>query len=231
MPEEKKEEIQTTEEEVQESTEVKEPDDVAQLKQELDSLKSKYEEQSGQYKKLSGMLTRTQQDHAELLRFHKATLPKVNESFEERWDKSPSGAVKQEVTSEIEPLKDEMVRIRAYQWLDEISRDEKYRPYREKVVELAETQPEYAQMSYTKEGIRSLYRIAREQDLDAEVQKLKSNGRADMDKERSFTESSTPRTPAAKKTHATANEVSVANQLGISVEDYLKQKERIGGQR
>lgn len=185
----------------------------------------KLNEQRDQYeaklKDLSARLTRTQQESAELLRFHKSSLPKINKSFEERWEMSPERAVKEEVETGVQPISSELAALRAETAMTKIlAANPEWRKYEEQVRTLGYDHPH---MTYSEIGIRRLFDMARSDDMEKELQKVRGNARAEQEKTRAFTEGGSPKEKPSQKPRLSAAQRRVAEQLGISEDDYLKQ--------
>jgi len=227
------EEVQTKVEDVQEEEaqeEAKadeEPDQLEEIRLELAELKKSNGDLEARYKDISGKLTRTQQENSEFVKFIKTkTIPEENKKFEDRWEDDPQKAVQHEVTENIKGTEQEIARLNATSWMTAaIQRDPEKSKYRERAIELS---IEHPSLSYSENGINRLLDLAEADDMREELKKVRSNNRAEGEKTRAYTESSTPRTPPKPKLKATAEEARVAEQLGVKLEDYLKQKERIG---
>lgn len=185
------------------------------------------EELQERYKDLSRRLTREQQEKAELYRFHKSTLPQINKSFTERWEENPEAAVEEFVERKTKPVAERQIAAdaRAAE-TDFLVRNPEMAKYRNKVLDLGDTHPS---LTTNYQGIEALYRMAEAESLKSEYEKLKSNGKAEAEKERAFTEGSSSKSPPTKeKRKLTAQERMVAQNLGIGEDVYIQQLERMG---
>ena len=199
---------------------------LSDLQKELEDTKQNLENQNDKYRDLSKRLTQTQQEKAELYRYHTATLPKINKTFNERWEDSPQEAVTDVVKEHVDPTARELAHIRAKQAeTDLLIRNPEYKDLRDQVMDLGDR---HQGLTSTPEGIEALYKMAEADKLRDEVKKLRSNGEADSQKERAFTESSSPKPPPQKRARKLSSAERVVSQnLGISEEEYMKQIGRI----
>jgi hypothetical protein len=212
----------TTEEEQAQEPEVS----VAEIQSQLKNMQGELEESNKKYKDLSGQLTRVQQEKAELYRFHRSTLPKINKSFAEQWEENPETAVNTAVQDQVVPTQQELMRLKAKQAETHVLvTNPEWGKYRETVVSLGD---QYPQLTTTEEGIQALYEMAEARELKSENKRLRSNGEAEVQKRQAYTEESSTRPPAKKqKKKLTASQRLVAQNLGIPEEQYVKQLERI----
>lgn len=177
---------------------------------------------------LSSRLTRTQQENAELYRYHKQTLPKINEtvakSFNETWAESPEGAVEEKVVSKVKPLEEDMVQIKAKLALANARAKLKdFDEHFEDIVMLG-SKPHLAPLTWTEEGLESIYQMAKAKKLEEELRKAKENGAKETEKSRTFTEGSTPSGVSQKpKVKLTPQQMNVVRNLGITAEQYAAQ--------
>jgi hypothetical protein len=220
--EEEKEEITTSPSETPDSE-----DSNAQLqaiRKELEEERNKREQLEERTRDLGARLTRSQQESAEFLRFHKATLPRINKSFAERWEEDPEAAVKEAVSGDSNKNTMEVARMKARQAeLDLLIREPELTKYQSRVKD--DLGNKYWEMTQTESGIEALYRMAEAEDLRSQVKKAKANGKAEAEKERAFTEGgSTPKTPQKRKLNSA--QMKIAEELDISPDEYLKQLER-----
>jgi len=197
------------------------------LRGEVDDLRATLEKEQDRYKDLSARLTREQQLRAEWERYGKSTLPTLNQamkSFSDRWEESPEKAVEEQVTTQVDPVSRKLTQLEAKQAeMDLVMREPELAKYREKAYELGDKHPS---LTHTPTGIEGLYRLAEAEDLREQVKKAKSNGEAEMQKSRAYTESSSTKpAPAKPKKVLTPDQRAVAMGLGIKEDEYLQ---RIG---
>lgn len=221
------EEDQQELQEVQKDLPLEETQAKEQTPAELAKIQHELEEQKERYKDLSRRLTQTQQENAELYRYHKATLPKINQSFAERWEQSPEHAVDSVIETKVQPVNVKLAQMEARQWETEYLVDHPdMTKFRTRVLELGDEHPHLT--SY-KSGITKLYEMAEAETLREELKKLKSNGRAEAEKERAFTESGSPKLPSNSRQIRRLDAIQrrVAQELGIKEDEYVKRLEEV----
>jgi hypothetical protein len=215
--------------EVNEKVEEQEDNSLEDLQAQLAEERKFRAEAEAKSKDLASRLTKEQQEKAELYKFHRATLPRLNQavekSFAEAWEDSPERAVEHKVETKVVPMQSDVAALRAQVALNTvITKHPDWTKYEDRAVQLGD---EFPQLTYTQQGIEKLFSMARSEDLEEEIKRLKSNGQAEAEKTRAFTESSTSREPKKSKKAASPWEKQVAEQLGIPVDDYVKHKEII----
>lgn len=193
-----------------------------EVTQTLAKVQSELEEQRERYKDLSRRLTQAQQENAELYRYHKATLPKINQSFADKWEQSPEGAVETVFETKVAPVSNKVAQIEARQWETQyLVENPNMAQFKARVLELGDEHPYLT--SYQK-GISKLYEMAEAEVLKAEYKKLKANQQAEEEKERSYTEGSSSKLPPQKQPLKLDHvQRTIAQNLGIKEEDYIKQ--------
>jgi hypothetical protein len=206
-------------EEVLETPEPK-PDPLDKLREELSGMQDRLSKTENQAKELGSKLTKAQQENAELVRFHKATLPKINKSFEDRWEESPETAVHQEIETRMAPVADQATKLSAELALTRIiAKNPSWGEYEDRVRELGE---EFPEITYKGErGIMRLFQMVHAEKMDA---KAKPKNGEDMDKTKAITEE-----PSAKaseqttgKTRLNSDQLLICRKLGIKPEEYAK---------
>lgn len=215
----KKSEEVKEQEEIEAPKEETVPDPLESLRSELQSMQDRLSKTETQAKELGSKLTRAQQENAELVRFHKATLPKINKTFEERWEDSPETAVHQEIEQRITPVVDQNTKLSAELALTRIiAKNPSWGEYEDRVRELGE---EFPEITYKGErGIMRLFQMVHAERLEM---KKKPNGE-DMDKTKALTESASAKVSSESPTKVKLNsdQLLIARKLGIKPEDYAK---------
>ena len=202
-------------------------DPVQQLRDEVAQLRTGLEDKDEKIKDLGSRLTRSQQETSELTKFAKnVSIPQANKSFEEKWEESPEQAVRE--VARTEAPHDNSAYTNAMNWINGVSiEDPDQAKYRGKVVDMGKST--HGHMTWSEQGIRDLYSLARREDEMVELEKLRGNNNAEAQKTRAHTESSTPRAPAKLPAKISAQERRVAEMLNLKPEDYIKQKGKIRG--
>lgn len=205
--------------------------------QELEQKLKEAQERVGKYestaKDLSVRLTKTQQEMAELYRFHKATLPKINKSFAEDWDESPEGAVEKRVESKVRPMEQkyeeigtEVGRLKAQTALNNLLiRYPHWSEYVDKVRELGEEEA-YASLTWQGEkGIKALFKIAgASENGKPKEEKIDSDTEIKVT-EKTYSEGSSGKGKESNgKIKLNPDELLIARKLGVKPEDYYKYK-------
>ena len=202
-----------------EMDEVKKVDPLDALRAELKGMQDRLGKAETQAKDLGAKLTRAQQENADMLRFHKATLPKINKTFEEKWEENPERAVVSEVEQRVAPMNDQNVKIQAELALTRIIvKNPAWAKYEEKVREISN---EFPELTYKGEkGILQLFNMARMEDLEK-----KTNGKEEeMDKTKAITEApSAKAAPSSEPAKLNTDQMFIARKFGIKPEDYVKQ--------
>lgn len=195
------------------------PDPMEQLQEQLKAMQAQLDEAKNQSRDLGSKLTKVQQDNAELIRFHKATLPKINKTFEEQWEADPQRAVVTEVEQRTQPVVDQTTRLSAELALVKIiTKNPAWASYEDKVREKAQRYPE---MTYRGEdGIMELFKMVH---ADHQEMVKKPNG-DDVDKSKAITEQPSGRAPQKTENVVRLNpdQARVAKMLGVKPEDYAK---------
>ena len=201
---------------------------LAKLEAQMAEQSKALEQERAKAKDLGARLTRSQQVQAEMERFHATTLPEINKKFEERWADNPAEAVREEVTRVAKPVTDSNARTNAELWKTQVMvANPALAKYESRVIELSLEDQGLAALTYTKKGIEKLFSMARAEDLEKEIEELKtkSNGQApQVNKDRTFTESSAPRNlnSAPARAKLTPAQMEVARKLRITPENYSK---------
>lgn len=216
----KEQETEKVDQTPEEGTQEKEVS-LTDIQAKLDQTEKSRQEMAQEVKKLGAMLTKTQQENAEYNRFLKSQLPNLNKSFEDRWESSPEGTIKEEVESKYKPIDAKLQRLEIKQVHSDIIRKHpNWTKYEERVVELGD---EFPDLTWSEKGLTRLYQIAESDDLRSENEKLRSNGKAEAEKERAFTEGSTPTTKKQKSSvRISPEQERIAKNLGVKPEEYLK---------
>jgi hypothetical protein len=199
-----------------------------EFKKQLEEEKKARQEAEAKYKNTSSLLTKTQQDYSELLRFQKAIIPKINKTFDEEWSQDPQAAVqtqvntvKEEIQNTANKTQQELAYLKAMQWMNQVvAENPEKAKLMGKVREIGSSHL-YGQLTFSEEGIRELFDIA-------EVKEFKENGArpVQMEKKSTYTEGSAPvakgNGQGAQKIRLTPTQRRVASQMGLSDEQYLK---------
>lgn len=209
------------------------PDKYQELERKLQEAQGQISQTQVKNKELSVLLTKNQQELAELYRFHKATLPKINKSFAEDWDESPEQAVEKRVERQVKPIEQkydeigtEVGRLKAQTALQSLLiRYPHWNEYVDKVRELGEEEA-YASLTWQGEkGIKALFKIAgaaegkapKEEKVDSETEVKVT--------ERTYTEGSSAKGKESNgKIKLNPDELLIARKLGVKPEDYYKYK-------
>lgn len=174
-------------------------------------------------KDLSARLTRTQQESAELYRFHKETLPKINKTFVEQWEESPERAIETKVEERTTNTERELRAVKAQQAILLVKgRHADFDAVAPRMAELA-NDPEYSALSWTEKGLEALYRMVKAEDLETKTKKLEEEVETGRTKSRAFSEESSAKTQApAQKVKLTPAQLKVCEGLGVSPEEYIR---------
>lgn len=180
-------------------------------------------------KDLGSRLTKTQQENAEYTRLFKANLPKFNKSFEDRWESSPEETIRDEITHTVKPVDQQLKKLEIRQVnADLIRRNPDWSKYENRVMELGDENPD---LTWSETGLTRLYQIAEAEQIKQEYDKYKANGKAESEKDRAFTEDSTPSAKGKKDSSLTSEQKRISKNLGISEEEYGKMLEEGYGTR
>ena len=227
------EETQETEEQTKKEPTVEER--LAAMEASLSEERQNREQAEERYKDVSGRLTRTQQESAEMTKFLKSVLPEINgkKNFQETWDDSPEDAVRDTASREVAPLADEISDLRLEQMRSTaqmhnamlLGEHPEWKKYENKVVALGDDYPKH---TMTRDGLQKLYKMAQAEDPDTlkRLEEIESNGRAEMQKSRAYTESSGNNPPPSNDKTPSSDERRVAKLLGIKPEDYMTTKNK-----
>src|SRR3990167_49201 len=198
------------------------PEDPAlEFKTQLDSEKKARGDLEVKIKDLGARLTRTQQEHAELLRFHKATLPKINKSFEERWDESPEQTLENTVAQKVNPMVEQMRFLSAKTAMTNIiAKNPEWRKYEDRVIELGDQQDNWS-LTDNESGLTKLFKLAKYEEMETEYAKMKSGIETENQKSRAVFEAGTPKNGSGAKPKISDTELKIARSLGLTPEDYL----------
>jgi hypothetical protein len=192
-------------------------EDIQKKLEEVEREKDQAEEKA---KDLGARLTREQQEKAELYRYHRETLPKINKTFAEKWEESPEGAVTSQVEDKVKPVSQSLDQLKAQTFLNNVLiKNPKWAKYEAKAVALGD---DFPQLTYSQEGVQKLFKMARIEDVEKEVEEQRSNMKAEVQKGRAYTEGSTPREKAKQKTKLSPSQRTVAKELGLTDDEYAK---------
>lgn len=215
-PEAQAEEPQTQPEQAEEPK----VDPFEELKKELEAERKARMSLEGDLKDVKGRLTREQQIRAEFERYHTETLPKINKKFEEQWEESPQTAVDVRVADKTQPLARNVENLQAEMaYYSILAETPSYSQYKGRVLELANEHP---YLTKDRKGIEQLFKLARSEQLEEQLQKVQTQMKTDQDKSRATTEDSSPRPAQTPKVNLTSAQRYVADKLGVKYEDYVK---------
>jgi len=204
-----------------------EVDPVEELRKELQTLRQKTDGYEPELKKLSGMLTKAQQENAELTRFVKnVKIPEVNKTFEQKWAENPEDAVRS-VAQDAAPQGTSPYE-RAMFWINNVAMESPaLAPLRNRVIEIGREDASHFYMTHSEQGIRDLYLVAQRETEAKELEGFRAMKKTEEEKSRAFSEGSNVR-PGTKKGPApmTSEERRVARMLGVKEEEYAKMKDR-----
>lgn len=208
-------------------------DPIVSLRQEFQREKESLMEEK---KRLQKIATEAQQDASQATTFLKTILPRIN-ALEERkkspkrnfvsdWEQDPEDAVISRVEDRVAMVRDEIAPVsdkqrRMEHKMARIALVQKHPDFLEmesRIAELSNSRPDYAQLSWSEEGLETLYRLAREEKLT----KLVEEKNVEEKKERAFTEESSGDNGASKaKKSISPQERRLIKQLGLTEKEYL----------
>jgi hypothetical protein len=207
--------------------ETQEISELEKLRSELETEKKTRMAAEAKTKDLGSRLTRAQQLAAEYQNFHTETLPAVNrmakKSFVDQWDEAPEVAVHQKVQEQVDPINFKIAQANAAAWMAQIlAANPKWAIYEDRVIDLGE---EFKPLTYSRDGIKKLFQMARSEDTEKELENLRSSNKVNEEKSRTVTES--PNASGATRSESTQVRLTpiqrrVAENLGLTPEQYAK---------
>lgn len=205
------------------------------LEQKLKESQDRISKSEATAKDLSVRLTKAQQEMAELYRFHKATLPKINKSFAEDWDDNPEEAVVKRVQNKMEPIEKktqeigtEIGKLKAkVAFQSVLAKHPGWAKYADRAIELG-NEEEYWELTWKGEkGIMALFRLAGADEKQVEKEEGRQEGETQVKvTEKVYSEDSSAKTVSGNgKVKLNPDEMLIAKKLGIKPEDYFKHKQ------
>jgi len=217
------EETLPTEEGLETEEVIEEGPTLEDVKKRLESVEREKEQAEERAKDLGARLTREQQEKAELYRYHRETIPKINKTFAERWEESPEGAVASQVEDRVTPVTQSLDQLKAQTFLNNVLiKNPSWSKYEDKARNLGN---DFPQLTYTQEGVQKLFKMARLEDVEKEIEDKNSNMKAEAQKGRAYTEGSSPREKAKVKTKLSPAQRQVAVELGLTEDEYVSELE------
>lgn len=193
------------------------PDPLETLRKEFEQERTKWGEAQ---RKLSARLTQEQQTNSEYRKWIDRDIIRRNKERDNGSESEVAGPVYPPVPmipQELSKIKYDIAR-------GELARTHPdWEKYRNRMSELVNEG--FAEMQFSPEGMESLYKMAKFDDLHKEIEELKSTHKAEAEKERAFTEGGSPRTSPNSKPKLSPEERRAAMNLGIKEEDYVRRRD------
>ena len=204
------------------------PDPMEDFQKQLAAEKKAREETEVRLKELSAKLTQTQQENGEWLRFFKKKelkpAAKQEKEFEDKWLENPKETLQEEVKNKVDPVQVEIMKLKVQQDFQQILVEKpELLKYRERVIALSQ-EPENMEDSWKgRAGLLKLFKLAKAEDLEKELEKVKIDGSTEREKERAFAEEGSSRFSGSKgNKKLSPQQLKVAQGLGVAPEEYSK---------